>query len=774
MMSFLITVVFHLQSPSLDSVSASPSKAKSAPPSTLEPSKSFSTAPSVQSSELPSVTVSNTPSYASSSVPSKLFSATPSMRSSELPSVAESNAPSYATSSINPVAPTHRPNEIQSTNFPSREATIITGNSDLTPSKVDTPKPTLKVTPAPTFLLSTPEPTTQILSTQPPESKETNAVAFPKLKYVLLTTEGDLSDDAVQNVEKAFYSFLSDELAVYYDDSFSSLTIDVAGYQSVTRDIDQRRRRLSEATGTQFLFQGDINFVGEAPTESEITEALVTIGEDSNEYLVSNITNTGDTELLDVVVVLVETPFPTASPSAWTEEFARTPDAIEEAETEPPAEARTSIIIVSICGIAALTMFLFVFATRARAPEDESVERNVVPVKSPRTSPQVLPDNIDIESAEASYAKTSNEENETESGYYLNDNEVSTIVSSVTDWNDYATVDSRRRKTSRVEVVDGSRSHEDIVATWTDDERKTAAELNSMGTRTIEMNDGPVIPNTWKASGQHVPARLSLGATLPSARSVEESDSDECSGHGGFFPGICGSFPSARQAYRGADAIYNDLDSSVDYSAGSVYDWSHIGTVDAPSTTQKGTTQAPDSPVPEIQKTLSEDSKDTSSLNRFISDLVWLEKKITDETDAAKVREAVELTLKESDKDADADSYSYQCDSFSPRSHSSIEEDATTISSRQISQPMSIVCRDCYVPQGEFKIEIVSTVDGPMINSVDEELLGHLGKGDLIIAVDDIDTRTQSAADVDAMITSKSNLERKLTVLQFGGNTSMC
>ena len=87
---------------------------------------------------------------------------------------------------------------------------------------------------------------------------------------------------------------------------------------------------------------------------------------------------------------------------------------------------------------------------------------------------------------------------------------------------------------------------------------------------------------------------------------------------------------------------------------------------------------------------------------------------------------------------------------------------------------MSIVCRDCYVPQGEFKIEIVSTVDGPMINSVDEELLGHLGKGDLIIAVDDIDTRTQSAADVDAMITSKSNLERKLTVLQFGGNSSMC
>jgi hypothetical protein len=677
----------------------------------------------------------------------------------------------------------------------------------------------MKVTPAPTFLLQTPEPT-KLETAKPTDIEETVAVDFPKIDYVLLSTQGDLSDDAVANVELAVHTFLSAELAAYYD-SFSGLNIIAVADQAVSRDLDLKkrslRRQLAVATGTKVVFQGDIVFDGQSPTESDLTDTIITIGSESNQYLVSNITSTDDPELQEVTTVFVEassdeTSAPSTAPSVWVEDFVRTPDRIVESEeTGQPAEARASIIIVSICGIAALTMLLFVFATRSRSPLEDEVQEDVTPAaKSPRVSQRNPPSEIDFESAEASAARSFHDShNETvESGYYLNDNEASTIVSSVTDWNDYVTVDSRKvAGKSRAEVVNGSRSHEDVVATWFDSsngERKTAAELNNIGTRTLEKNDESVVPKTWTltSSGQNVPTRFSLGATSASStRRGEESDSDESSvADGGGFPSLNGSFPTPKQVHVnsrefqtcgtscGAEAIYNDLESSVDYSARSAYsavgDWSHIGTVDdellpncggSYSQASRGSAES----SPGIQNVPSQDTKDTStSLNRFISDLVWLEKKITDENaqhDAAKVREAVELTLKASDIQCD-DSYSYQCDSFSPRSNSSIEEeeDATTISSRQASQPMSIVCRDCFVPPGDFKIDIVSTVDGPMINSVDEELNGHLGKGDLIIAVDDCDTRALSANEVLTMILSRSSLERKLTVLQFGASTSMC
>lgn len=672
----------------------------------------------------------------------------------------------------------------------------------------------MKVTPSPTFLLQTPAPTlTQLETVKPTHTKQT--VAFPKIDYVLLSTQGDLSEDAVANVELAVHTFLLAELGAYYKNSFAGLNIIAVGDQAVKRDLGLKRRsirrQLSEVTGTKVLFDGDIIFDGQSPTESDLSEALIAIGEASNEYLVSNITSTGDPELQDVVIVLVEassdeTSTPSVAPSVWVEEFVRTPDGIVESDgTEEPTEARTSIIIVSICGVAALTMLLFVFATKSRSPLKNEVEEDATPaVKPSRDSQQrIPPSEIDVESAEASAAKSFHgSHNETvESGYYLNDNEASTIVSSVTDWNDYVNVDSRKAVAkSHVEVVNGSRSHEDVVATWFDTHKgKTAAELNNIGTRTLERNDESVVPKTWPltSSGQNVPTRFSLGAkSASSTRRGEESDSDDSSvAHDGGFPSLNGSFPTARQVQVdsrefemcgstcGAEAIYNDLDSSVDYSARSAYsavgDWSHIGTVDDELLPNCGGSYSQASKrsaeSPGIQNVPSQDTKDTStSLNRFISDLVWLEKKITDENDAAKVRQAVELTLKESDIQC-SDSYSYQCDSFSSRSNSSMEEeeDATTISSRQASQAMSIICRDCFVPPGDFKIDVVSTVDGPMINGVDEELNGHLGKGDLIIAVDDCDTRALSAEEVLSMILSRSSLERKLTVLQFGGSASM-
>ena len=738
-------------------------------------------------------------------------------------------------------SPNTIPMESKNTNKPSQENQMATPQSGVVtpsppamssvalntqapnlvrPAPSATPHNIVTLTPAPTFVIGTSE------SAEPTSNKEAFEVGFPNLNYVLLTTEGNLSREAVENVESAVDSFLTAELTTYYKNNFDALSIRASDVQPVTRDLERRkttenrirRRQLPESTGTEIVFEGVIKFVGSTPDNSDLSDALIFLGQESNEYLVSNITSTGNSELQDVTVVFVEYPMietyiPSSSPSTWVEEFERSPDGINEpVETTPPTEARTSIIIVSICGIAALTMLLFVFATRSRTFVEDQVEDDIrSPPKTSGYPQNALPSEIDVESAEASYAKSSQQSpDETESGYYLNDNEASTIISSVTDWNDYATVDSRKVTTkSRVEIVNGSRSHEDIVATLftPDGKRKTAAELNVIGTRTLEKNDQNVVPKSWDltASGEYVPSRFSLGAaTESSTQRGEESDTDDYStDNDGGFPRLSGSFPTASHTHVnskdfptsgtscGAEAIYHDLDSSIDHSAisafstvGSGYDWSHIGTVadavspecaesSSDSQTARDSTSGP-AGVPSIAPALSQDTKDTtSSLNQFINDLVWLEKKITDENDAAKVREAVELTLQESDIQ-NADSYSYQCESFSPRSNSSIDEDSTTISSRQASLPMSIVCKDCYMPPGEFRIDIVSTVDGPMINGVDAKLNGHLGGGDLIIAVDDNDSRALSAEEVHRMIMSRSDLERKLTVLQFGGTTSIC
>jgi len=81
----------------------------------------------------------------------------------------------------------------------------------------------------------------------------------------------------------------------------------------------------------------------------------------------------------------------------------------------------------------------------------------------------------------------------------------------------------------------------------------------------------------------------------------------------------------------------------------------------------------------------------------------------------------------------------------------------------------SIVCRDCYAPPGKLKIVIHSTKDGPAVHTVKKgsSLEGHIFPGDLIISVDNVDTRSYSAEQVMKMMTAKTRFERKITVLHF-------
>ena len=88
---------------------------------------------------------------------------------------------------------------------------------------------------------------------------------------------------------------------------------------------------------------------------------------------------------------------------------------------------------------------------------------------------------------------------------------------------------------------------------------------------------------------------------------------------------------------------------------------------------------------------------------------------------------------------------------------------------RPVGSPISanIICRDVFAPPGRLQIVIHSTKDGPSIHSVKPGsiLEGKLFAGDLIVSVNDTDTREFSAEDIMDMMAHSSSSERKLTVL---------
>ena len=141
----------------------------------------------------------------------------------------------------------------------------------------------------------------------------------------------------------------------------------------------------------------------------------------------------------------------------------------------------------------------------------------------------------------------------------------------------------------------------------------------------------------------------------------------------------------------------------------------------------------------------SEDASNASSSKQLINDLVWLENKISDVKSRVNRLDGEEASMNSSVSQSSSPS-----DLKSPISH-------------------SIICRDCFAPPGRLQIVIHSTKDGPAVHSVKpgSALEGKLFPGDLILAVDDLDTRTYSAEEVMKMMAAKSAFERKITVLHF-------
>jgi len=144
-------------------------------------------------------------------------------------------------------------------------------------------------------------------------------------------------------------------------------------------------------------------------------------------------------------------------------------------------------------------------------------------------------------------------------------------------------------------------------------------------------------------------------------------------------------------------------------------------------------------------------SSNTSSSKQLINDLVWLEKRIAD------VRARVDLL----DED---ESSSSTC---TPKRSASW----TSISRSFGGSPISgnIACCDCVALPRKLQIVIHSTKDGLTIHDVrpGSLLQGQIFSGDLLVAVDDIDTRMFSAKAVMDVMVARSARQRKLTVLHF-------
>ena len=83
---------------------------------------------------------------------------------------------------------------------------------------------------------------------------------------------------------------------------------------------------------------------------------------------------------------------------------------------------------------------------------------------------------------------------------------------------------------------------------------------------------------------------------------------------------------------------------------------------------------------------------------------------------------------------------------------------------------------DVFAPSGPLGIVVDTTRDGPIVHSMKptSPLLGLITPGDLIVGLDDMDTRSMTAATLTRMMAKRSHqAERKLTLLAFEGGSTV-
>jgi hypothetical protein len=77
------------------------------------------------------------------------------------------------------------------------------------------------------------------------------------------------------------------------------------------------------------------------------------------------------------------------------------------------------------------------------------------------------------------------------------------------------------------------------------------------------------------------------------------------------------------------------------------------------------------------------------------------------------------------------------------------------------------ITRECFAPPGKLGIVIDTTMHGPVVHKVNagSPLEGIVWPGDIIIAIDDVDTRAMSAAAITTLMAQSMNRRRRLTVM---------
>jgi hypothetical protein len=318
----------------------------------------------------------------------------------------------------------------------------------------------------------------------------------------------------------------------------------------------------------------------------------------------------------------------------------------------------------------------------------------------------------------------------------------------------------------------------------TNDEYLTASPLASPASYSKLMDTGD---EEWKPQPTSDPngALIAVGAigaaTTAAAVAMARRRSDE-SDEDGSFPqqaddtdaDISRRYHAAYQGEGDGTMVYQTAaaghmpDTSDDDSTGSHQNNNGL-LRGSPASFQNGDKKAPPTPSSGVSSLSgsahTSTSKDTdssqfSSSRQLINDLVWLEKKIADVRSSAV--NAPPLTINPGDATID----SLSTFSNVPNHASSSPSSNDAIQGERVKK-QSIVCRDVRVPPGKLNVVIHSTNDGPAIYSVNEgsALANKVFPGDLITAVDSVDTRNLSAEQVLHLFVEKNDVERKMTVL---------
>jgi C-terminal processing protease CtpA/Prc len=102
------------------------------------------------------------------------------------------------------------------------------------------------------------------------------------------------------------------------------------------------------------------------------------------------------------------------------------------------------------------------------------------------------------------------------------------------------------------------------------------------------------------------------------------------------------------------------------------------------------------------------------------------------------------------------------------RQHQSLAPAASqNMMSSSFRQNNNLVTRTVMVPPGKLGIVIDTTLDGTVVHTVNPQspLEGSIFSGDIIVAVDEVDTRAMLAPDITALMVQTAIVRRKLIVL---------